>query len=373
MSANGVLGDPAGANAEEGRALLAEAVDEPRWLPSSQVTRSGRGCRMSRVAVVTGAARGIGAATVRGLAAAGWAVVAVDRAGDDPRLPYAMGSESELHAVVATAGPSRLDAAASAAAERVVAHVADTADPEAMAAAVDPAEERFGGLDAMVAVAGVIAGGVPLWEMPADQLAAVSRWTSVVWSPRRGRPSRPCCAGRPRGTGGSSPWPRLPPARGLPAWPPTARPRPGWPDWCAGLAVDLADSGVTANAVSPGSTAGAMLDESARLYGLETRGLRRPTAHRAPADPRGGGRHAGVAGRHRQRRADRRGDPGGRRPLAVSAPAAIRASGSISTPRSGRFRGRCRAGRRLPRPVGHPEPRRASGRWPGSPADGRCR
>ena len=58
---------------------------------------------MNRVAVVTGAARGIGAATVRGLAAAGWAVVAVDRAGDDPRLPYPMGTESELHGVVASA------------------------------------------------------------------------------------------------------------------------------------------------------------------------------------------------------------------------------------------------------------------------------
>jgi NAD(P)-dependent dehydrogenase (short-subunit alcohol dehydrogenase family) len=31
--------------------------------------------------VVTGAARGIGAATVRGLAARGWAVLAVDRCG----------------------------------------------------------------------------------------------------------------------------------------------------------------------------------------------------------------------------------------------------------------------------------------------------
>jgi len=34
------------------------------------------------------------------------------------------------------------------------------------------------------------------------------------------------------------------------------------------LAVELGPSGVTANAVSPGSTATAMLDESARLYGL---------------------------------------------------------------------------------------------------------
>ena len=35
------------------------------------------------------------------------------------------------------------------------------------------------------------------------------------------------------------------------------------------LAVELGGTGVTANAVSPGSTRTAMLDESARLYGLE--------------------------------------------------------------------------------------------------------
>ena len=34
------------------------------------------------------------------------------------------------------------------------------------------------------------------------------------------------------------------------------------------LAAELADSGVTANAVSPGSTATPILDESARLYRL---------------------------------------------------------------------------------------------------------
>ena len=59
---------------------------------------------MTRVAVVTGAARGIGAATVRMLAGAGWAVVAVDRCSDDPRLPYALGSPDDLARVVADAG-----------------------------------------------------------------------------------------------------------------------------------------------------------------------------------------------------------------------------------------------------------------------------
>ena len=68
---------------------------------------------MSRVAVVTGAARGIGAATVCGLAAAGWSVVAVDRAGDDPRIPYPLGTRAGLDEVVGTGRRTRRpDAAA---------------------------------------------------------------------------------------------------------------------------------------------------------------------------------------------------------------------------------------------------------------------
>ena len=58
---------------------------------------------MSGVAVVTGAARGIGAATVTRLAGAGWSVVAVDRCADDPRLPYGLGTAEDLDAVVARA------------------------------------------------------------------------------------------------------------------------------------------------------------------------------------------------------------------------------------------------------------------------------
>ena len=42
-----------------------------------------------------------------------------------------------------------------------------------MAAAVAEAERHWGGLDAAVAAAGVIAGGVPLWEMPDEQQRAV--------------------------------------------------------------------------------------------------------------------------------------------------------------------------------------------------------
>jgi SDR family mycofactocin-dependent oxidoreductase len=224
---------------------------------------------VSRVAVVTGAARGIGAAVVRGLAAAGWAVVAVDRAGNDPRLPYALGSEAELHAVVATTlaiSPQTTEASPDA--ERVVAHVADIADHEAILAVVARAEELFGGLDAMVAVAGVIAGGVPLWEMPPEELAAVLEVDlgGVVNSARAAVPAllrRPVPrAGRFIAVASAAA------SRGLAGLAAYGAAKAGVAGLVRGLAADLADTGVTANAVSPGSTAGAMLAESARIYGL---------------------------------------------------------------------------------------------------------
>ena len=59
---------------------------------------------VSPVALVTGAARGIGAATVDALVVAGWQVVAFDRAADDPALGYALASRADLDAVVARHG-----------------------------------------------------------------------------------------------------------------------------------------------------------------------------------------------------------------------------------------------------------------------------
>src|ERR1019366_6873129 len=119
-----------------------------------------------RVALVTGAARGIGAATVTALAASGWRVVAADRCADDPALPYPLGSRDELDRVAASA-------CAAAGDQTVVAVQADTRDAGALTAAVGLAEDRWGGLDAAIAAAGVIAGGVPAWQLPPEQEQAV--------------------------------------------------------------------------------------------------------------------------------------------------------------------------------------------------------
>lgn len=211
---------------------------------------------MNRVALVTGAARGIGAATVIALAEQGWRVLAVDACTDDPALPYPLGTRAELDAVVAEAG------------ESTAAYVADTRDEAAMRAAVEHARSRWGGLDAAVAVAGVIAGGVPLWEMPAEQLHGVidvdlggvvtlARATVPAMLlrpiPRRGRFLAVASAAA---------------TRGMPMLTAYSAAKAGVGGLVRGLAADLRGTGITANAVNPGSTDTPILAESARLYGL---------------------------------------------------------------------------------------------------------
>ena len=210
------------------------------------------------MALVTGAARGIGAATVRALAADGWAVVAVDRAADDPRLPYGLGSEEDLRAVVA------------AAPEQLAAVVADACDLDGMNAAVARAEERFGGLDAVVAAAGVIAGGVAAWELPPEQEAAVIdvNLRSVLVASRVGIPAL-LRRSEPR-SGRFLVVASAAATRGLPMLAAYCAAKAGVTGLVRALAAELGGSGVTANAVSPGSTATPILDESARLYGLES-------------------------------------------------------------------------------------------------------
>lgn len=214
---------------------------------------------MSRVALVTGAARGIGAATVARLVADGWSVLAVDRAKDDPDLPYAMGTADELRALVDEV----------AAGERLATFEADVRDVAALEAAVADAEARWGGLDAALAVAGVVAGGVPTWEVPAAQERAVLD-IDLGGVLNLARVAVPAMLRRPQPRSGRFIAVASAAAtRGLPNLAAYCAAKAGVAGFIRALAVELADSGVTASAVSPGSTDTPILAESARLYGLE--------------------------------------------------------------------------------------------------------
>ncbi|MGH3275943.1 MAG: mycofactocin-coupled SDR family oxidoreductase [Streptosporangiaceae bacterium] len=229
----------------------------------------------NRVALVTGAARGIGAATVKALAASGWHVIAVDRCADDPALPYALGSRGELDRVVANASAAFGGATDGGAADAavVIAAEADVRDTDALAAAVGLAEDRWGRLDAAIATAGVIAGGVPAWHVPADQEQAVLD-IDLNGVLNLGRVAVPALLRQPQPRRGRFlAVASAAASRGLPMLAAYCAAKAGVAGYIRALAVELGGTGVTANAVSPGSTATPILAESARLYGLPDAGV----------------------------------------------------------------------------------------------------
>jgi SDR family mycofactocin-dependent oxidoreductase len=220
----------------------------------------------SRVALVTGAARGIGAATVLTLAAAGWSVLATDVPADDPALPYPLASAADLDAVTrAAAGLAGRDG-------QVIAVTADVRDTAALQAAVATAEERFGGLDAAIACAGVIGGGVPQWQL-AQQTEQAVLDIDLGGVLNLARAAVPALLRRPEPrTGRFLAVASAAATRGLPMLAAYCAAKAGVAGLIRALAVELGATGVTANAVSPGSTDSAILAESARLYGLASAG-----------------------------------------------------------------------------------------------------
>ena len=126
---------------------------------------------MSRVAIVTGAARGIGAATVDALVNEDYRVVAVDRCRDIPDVPYALATPGGSRAVVARHG------------DAVLGLVGRRAQRHRHGLAVETATRHFGRLDAVVACAGVLGAGAPLWEVGDAAWDAV--WSVNVLGTRR--------------------------------------------------------------------------------------------------------------------------------------------------------------------------------------------
>ncbi|MGY2700928.1 mycofactocin-coupled SDR family oxidoreductase [Nocardioides sp. HB32] len=193
--------------------------------------------RPSRVALVTGAAGGIGSATVRALAAQGYGVVGLD-------LREAPEAENAVHVV------------------------GDVRDREAQQHAVDLALERWGRLDAAVAAAAVIAGGHPLWEAPDGELTDLLEVdVRGVWN--TAATAVPAMLDGPDPSGCR--FVAVASAAGsyglyhLAAYSTAKHAVVGL---AKGLAADLTATGVTAVAVSPGSTRTDMLDATAELYGI---------------------------------------------------------------------------------------------------------
>jgi SDR family mycofactocin-dependent oxidoreductase len=190
-----------------------------------------------RVALVTGAAGGIGSATVRSLAGRGYGVVGFD-------LEPAPEGESVAHVV------------------------GDVRDRGALQHAVNVALDRWGRLDATVAAAAVIAGGHPLWEAPDGELTELldvdvrGVWNtaaSAVPAMLDGPDPSGCrfvAVASAAGTFG---------LYNLAAYSTAKHAVVGL---VKGLAADLTATGVTAVAVSPGSTRTPMLDATADLYGI---------------------------------------------------------------------------------------------------------
>ena len=206
------------------------------------------------LAVVTGAARGIGAAVAGGLAEEGWSLLLVDACMAQPGIAYEMPAPADLEAVAERCGQ-----AGAAGVETLCCDVASADFVSALRAALS---DRVA--DAAVAAAGVIAGG-PAWAT--DEAA----WSGVVdvnlhGTRRLAEATIPgmMAAGRGRFVAIAS----AAALRAMPQLAAYSAAKAAVVGYVRALAGDLAGTGVCANAICPGSTRGVMLAASAEVYDL---------------------------------------------------------------------------------------------------------
>ena len=219
---------------------------------------------MTRVALVTGAARGIGAATVAELCRQGYAVTALDICSGGlvpPGIGYPMANREQLD-TVARAFP-----------DQVLTVEADVRDREALESAVNATLVKFGRLDAVVAAAGVVVGGQSLWDTPDEHLQTLfdvnvqGVWnTAAVTVPVKLAGANPsgCRFVAVASAAGE---------RGLFKLAGYVASKHAVIGIVRGLAADLVGTGLAAIAVSPGSTDTPMLAATADLYETTPDGL----------------------------------------------------------------------------------------------------
>lgn len=201
------------------------------------------------VAVVTGAARGIGAATVAALVEAGWTVHAIDICAPAEELGYPAATPQDLDDVV-SAGEGAVSGR----------HV-----DVRQAGPLQELAAEIGTVDAVVCCVGAAVGGAPVWEVDdtAWQTAIDVNLTGTLNTVRAFVP-RTVPGGRIVAVASAAG------SLGLRHMGPYAAAKHGVIGLIRSLAADLAGSGTTANVVSPGSTVGAALDASAKIYGLDS-------------------------------------------------------------------------------------------------------
>jgi SDR family mycofactocin-dependent oxidoreductase len=207
-----------------------------------------------RLAVVTGAARGIGAAVARRLAGDGWSLLLVDACAPQSAADYPMPGPEDLAAVVRDC--------AAAGAKSVEALVADVGDGSVRGKLRDVLAGRPPA--AAVAAAGVIRGD-PAWAVPDDAfelMVRVNLFGVRHLADACVPPMIEAVAGRFVAVSSAAA------LRAMPQLAAYSAAKGAVIGYVRALAADLAGTGVTANVVCPGSTRGSMLDASAAVYDL---------------------------------------------------------------------------------------------------------